>query len=348
MAILWFWIVAVMITAYVVMDGFDIGAGIVHLFIAKTDIERRKIIRSIGPVWDGNEVWLLAAGGTLYFAYPQLYASSFSGFYLPLMIVLWLLMARALGLELRGHIEDGMWKSIFDASFAVASILLAIFYGAALGNVIRGVPLGADGYFFLPLWTNWRVGVQPGILDWYTVLSGVLALVALAIHGANYIAVKTEADLQWRARKTVKLLWPVLLVLTFLSLWGTLSIRPEWMSNYKAFPVAFAIPLLVLVCIFAIPFFSGKGDDKKAFLASAGYLVFMLVGGVSALFPIVLPASTGAQFNLTIANTATTPYAMKIGLVWFTIGITMALAYFVFIYRMFKGKVNLDDGGYGH
>ncbi len=348
MAILWFWIVAVMITAYVVLDGFDLGAGIVHLFIGKTDEERRKIIRAIGPVWDGNEVWLLAAGGTLYFAYPLLYASSFSGFYLPLMIVLWLLMARALGIELRGHIENPVWRSIFDFSFAVGSILLAIFYGAALGNVIRGVPLQADGYFFLPLWTNWRVGPQPGILDWYTVCAGVVALVALAIHGSTYIAVKTESELQYRARRVSNVLWPVLLVVTLLSLWGTLSIRPEWLANYHKLPVAYLIPVLVLASIFGIPYFTKKGDDKKAFLASSAYLVFMLVGGVFAVFPNVLPASTGAQFNLTIENTKTTAYAMKIGLVWWCIGIVMALGYFVFIYRMFKGKVNLDEAGYGH
>jgi cytochrome bd ubiquinol oxidase subunit II len=348
MGILWFWIVAVMITAYVVLDGFDLGAGIVHLFIGKTDEERRKIIRAIGPVWDGNEVWLLAAGGTLYFAYPLLYASSFSGFYLPLMIVLWLLMSRAIGIEFRAHINEPVWKAIFDFLFAAASILLAIFYGAALGNVIRGVPLQADGYFFLPLWTNWRVGAQPGILDWYTVLSGVIALVALAIHGSTYIAVKTEDELNGRARGCTKLLWPVLLVLTTLSLWATLTIRPEWIANYKTLPVAFAIPVLVLASILAVAYFTRKGDDKKAFLASSAYLVLMLVGGVFALFPNVLPASTGAQFNLTIENTKTTAYAMKVGLVWWSIGIVMALCYFVFVYRMFKGKVNLDDGGYGH
>src|SRR3989449_3642941 len=140
-----------MIAAYVVLDGFDLGAGIVHLVAARTDAERRLVLRSIGPFWDGNEVWLLAAGGTLYFAFPQLYASSFSGFYLPLMMVLWLLMLRAIGIEFRTHMENPVWQGFFDVIFSVASVLLAIFFGAALGNVIRGVPLGQDGYFFDPL-----------------------------------------------------------------------------------------------------------------------------------------------------------------------------------------------------
>src|ERR1700729_2344905 len=198
---LWFWIVAVMITVYVVLDGFDLGAGVIYLFAAKTTEERRRVLRAIGPVWDGNEVWLLAAGGTLYFAFPQLYASSFSGFYLPLMMVLWLLMLRAIGIEFRTHIAEPIWQGFFDVIFSVSSILLAIFFGAALGNVVRGVPLNADGYFFEPLWTNWLVGKNNGILDWYTVMCGVVALVTLVVHGSLYLANKTQGELNERARK---------------------------------------------------------------------------------------------------------------------------------------------------
>ncbi|PYV74377.1 MAG: cytochrome d ubiquinol oxidase subunit II, partial [Acidobacteria bacterium] len=154
MGFVWFWLVAIMIVAYVVLDGFDLGVGILHPFLARTDEDKQLMLRSIGPVWDGNEVWLLAGGGTLYFAFPLLYASAFSGFYLALMIVLWLLIMRGLGVELRMHMEIGVWRSFFDGLFFISSLLLAIFYGAALANVIRGVPLGEDGYFFLPLWTN--------------------------------------------------------------------------------------------------------------------------------------------------------------------------------------------------
>src|SRR6202051_380177 len=200
----WFVLVAVMIIAYVVLDGFDLGAGVLQLLVARTAEERRTVIRTIGPVWDGNEVWLVAGGGTLYFAFPLLYASAFSGFYLALMIVLWLLIMRGASIELRMHIDIGVWRSFFDGLFFVSSLLLAVFFGAALANVIRGVPLRADGYFFLPLWTNWRVGPEPGILDWYTVIGGVVALVALAFHGALYLAVKTEGELQARARTFVR------------------------------------------------------------------------------------------------------------------------------------------------
>ena len=215
MASLWFWIVAAMIATYVVLDGFDLGAGAIYLIAAKTNDERRRVLRAIGPVWDGNEVWLLAAGGTLYFAFPQLYASSFSGFYLPLTIVLWLLILRGIGIEFRAHIENPVWQDFFDAVFSVSSILLAVFFGAALGNVVRGVPLDATGYFFEPLWTNFKLGPQTGILDWYTVLIGVMALVTLAAHGSYYVALKTDEDLGRRARGFALLCWPVQFFLTF-------------------------------------------------------------------------------------------------------------------------------------
>src|ERR1041384_6665218 len=170
MGFIWFWLVAVMLVAYVVLDGFDLGVCILHLLLARNEEERQLMLRTIGPVWDGNEVWLVAGGGTLYFAFPLLYASAFSGFYLALMIVLWLLILRGCAIELRMQISMGVWKSFFDGVFCFSSALLAIFYGAALANVIRGVPIQPDGYFFLPLWTNWRRGPQPGVVGWYTVL----------------------------------------------------------------------------------------------------------------------------------------------------------------------------------
>ena len=218
MGFIWFWLVAVMIVGYVVLDGFDLGVGVLHLFLARTESERRATLGSIGPVWDGNEVWLLAGGGTLYFAFPSLYASAFSGFYLPLMIVLWLLILRGVSLELRNHLDVGVWRTLLDGLFGVSSALLTIFFGAALANVLRGVPLQADGYFFLPLWTDWRTGVHPGILDWYTVIGGLVALVALTMHGALWLTIKTSGDLGRRAQRTVDPLFLILLGLTIVSL----------------------------------------------------------------------------------------------------------------------------------
>src|SRR5262245_34171034 len=225
-----------MLTAYVVLDGFDLGAGVISPFIARGHDERSVVSRTIGPVWDGNEVWLIATGGALYFAFPVLYASSFSGFYLPLMMVLWLLMLRGVGIELRSHVNDPLWWSFFDFVFSVSSLLLAIFFGAAIGNVIRGVPLNSDGFFFEALGTNFRVGPNPGILDWYTVLTGLLAMVTLTVHGAHYIALKTENDLNARAHRVAFVSWFALVALTVLSLVATLYVRPAVTQNFQLRP----------------------------------------------------------------------------------------------------------------
>lgn len=348
MEFIWFWIVAVMIVAYVILDGFDIGVGILHPFVARTEQERQISVRSIGPVWDGNEVWLLAAGGTLYFAFPLLYASAFSGFYLALMIVLWLLIMRALGVELRMHLEGHVWRAFFDGMFFISSLLLAVFYGAALANVIRGVPLGADGYFFLPLWTNWRLGPHPGILDWYTVIGGVLALVALTLHGALYLIVKTEAQIQARSRLAARYLWMTLLTLTIFSLPGTITVRPDGLQNYWRYPVLFVVPAAIFASLVGIMYFSRKQKDRRAFTCSCVYLAMMLVGAAVALYPRLLPSSNNSANDITIQKAISSPHTLQVGLIWWAFGMCLAVMYFVIVYRMFRGKVSLESGGYGH
>jgi len=334
-----------MVTAYVVLDGFDLGAGAIYLIAAKTDEERRKVIRAIGPVWDGNEVWLLAAGGTLYFAFPQLYASSFSGFYLPLMMVLWLLMLRAIGIEFRAHVVNPVWQGFFDVIFSVSSILLMIFLGAALGNVIRGVPLDASGYFFEPLWTNFKLGPQTGILDWYTVMAGVVALLTLTAHGALYVAIKTDEDLSRRARGIALLCWPLQFFLTCISLVATYFVRPEVMDNYSKHKVGLLVPIIVFGSLAVMLWANPKGKEKLAFIASSLYITGMLVGAAFALYPVVLPARD-RQYDLTIYNSAAGAHGLSVGLVWWIFSAVLALAYFVFIYRMFRGKVQLGEGHY--
>jgi cytochrome bd ubiquinol oxidase subunit II len=346
METVWFIIVSVMIAAYVVLDGFDLGAGIIYLIVGKTGDERRRILRSIGPVWDGNEVWLLAAGGTLYFAYPQLYASAFSGFYLPLMMVLWLLMLRGIGIELRAHMDNPVWRGFFDVVFSLSSALLAIFFGAALGNVIRGVPLNADGYFFEPLWTNFRLGPHPGILDWYTVMAGVVALVTLTAHGALYVTLKTDGDLGNSAKKVASFVWPLQLALTLISLVATWFVRPAIKTNYVAYPIGFLIPIVVFASLVLILVWTRKGKELHAFLASCVYITGMLVGAVFALYPLVLPASTDSGYSLTIYTAAAGHHGLAVGLVWWLLGMILALGYFVFVYRMFRGKVQLEGEGY--
>jgi len=351
METLWFMIVAVMVAAYVVLDGFDLGAGVIYLGAARTPPERKTIMRAIGPVWDGNEVWLIAAGGTLYFAFPLLYASSFSGFYLPLMMVLWLLMLRGIGIELRHHLHNPVWVGFFDVIFSLSSILLCIFFGAALGNVVRGVPLGPDQYFFEPLWTNFRVnfgttGPHNGILDWYTILTGLIALVTLTAHGSLYVAAKTENDLNRRARAVAKRLWPVQLLLTVVGLVATVSVRPGVLDNYKHHMIGFIIPVLVFASLAVMMHAMSKQSDMLAFVASALYIVGMLVGAAFALYPVVLPASTDPARDLTIYNTAAGQHGLRVGLTWWILATLLALAYFTYVFRLFRGKVRLEGEGY--
>jgi cytochrome d ubiquinol oxidase subunit II len=347
MPTLWFVIVALMVVVYVILDGFDLGVGIVHWGVGRSEEERTVNIRAIGPVWDGNEVWLLAAGGTLYFAFPPLYAAGFSGFYLPLMMVLWCLMLRGVSVEFRNHIQDGVWRSFFDGVFTFASALLAIFFGAALGNVIRGVPLNEEGYFFTPLFTDFRPGPEPGVLDWYTVLTGVVSLVALAFHGAVYLALKTEGEQNHQAKRVAAGAWWALLLLTLLGIPATLSVRPQLLDNYREHLWLGAVPLLVFAGLIGARHFL-RFDEKKAFLASCAYLVGMVGFPVFGLYPVILPASNLAERSLTIHNSAGPAYGLQVGVIWWVMGCVLAIFYFRHLYRMFQGKVTAENAVYGH
>lgn len=348
MELLWFWIVALMIAMYVILDGFDLGAGVLHRLIGKTEEERRTIIKAIGPVWDGNEVWLLAAGGTLYFAFPQVYASSFSGFYLPLMIILWLLMLRGLGIELRHQIHHPMWVSFWDTVFSISSLLLAIFFGAALGNVVRGVPLNEEGYFFAPLWTTFTVVPEAGILDWFTVIMGLVALSTLTMHGAHYIALKTEGVLQVRARAFASGAWFGTTLTSLMAMASTFIIHPELWDNYASHPAGAAFPLLAAAGLGGSLLFQRRARDGAAFLSSALFIGGMLASTAFGLFPRMLPASTNPAWSLTAYNTAAGGYGLGVGLIWWLVGMTLATGYFVFVYRSFRGKVSprSNEGGY--
>jgi cytochrome d ubiquinol oxidase subunit II len=346
METLWFCLVAIMITGYVVLDGFDIGAGIIHNFVANDDAGRRKILASIGPVWDGNEVWLLAGGGTLYFAFPKLYASSFAGFYLPLTIVLWLLILRALAIEFRNQLSSPTWQPFWDAVFGGASTLLAIFYGAALGNVVRGVSLDARGDFFLPLWTNFRVGADVGILDWYTILVGLLAAATLTLHGALWVAYKTDAGVHAASLGCAGRAWYATAVLTVLVTAATFWIQPQVPANFERYPWGFLFPLLALAGLAGMRLYLRSGSELRAFLASALFIVGMLTSAAFGLYPYVLPSSSNPELGLTIYNTAAGGYGLRVGLAWWIPGMLLATAYFVFTYRRFAGKVRLEEGGH--
>lgn len=344
MSTIWFCLVALMLAAYVLLDGFDLGAGILHLGIAHNDQERRAVLSSVGPVWDGNEVWLLAAGGTLFFAFPALYASGFSGFYLPLMIVLWLLILRGISIEFRNQIDGAVWTSFWDALFSISSALLAIFFGAALGNVVRGVPLNSAGYFFEPLWTNFRLGPPTGILDWYTILTGLAAYFSLAQHGALWVTLKTDGRVAQRARLCASISWWAVAGLTVIITYASFRVQPQIAANFAAHPWGYVFPALALAGFAGVRWSlhapSLPANERRGFLSSCAYLLGMLTSATFCIYPLVLPARGNPANSLTIENAKAGTYGLEIGLVWWVLGMALATGYFVFVYRCFAGKVS--------
>jgi cytochrome bd ubiquinol oxidase subunit II len=347
METIWFCLVAVMVAMYVLLDGFDLGAGAIHFLVARTPEERRQVIASIGPVWDGNEVWLLAAGGVLYFAFPMLYASGFSGFYLPLMMVLWLLILRGTSVEFRNHIQSAVWIPFWDFLFSASSLLLAVFFGAALGNVVRGVPLDETGYFFEPLWTNFQLSDRTGILDWYTILVGVTALLVLMMHGALWVQLKTSAPVRDRAASVAGWTWWGVLIFTALLTLVTLRIQPQVTANFHTWPAGYILPAIAIAGLAGVQFELRRGNELNAFLASCGYLLGMLTSVVFGVYPMVLPARNPA-YSLTVSNAKAGAYGLKIGLIWWVIGILLAAGYFTYVYRTFAGKVSADSDTHGY
>ncbi len=337
--IVWFCLVAIMIAGYVVLDGFDLGAGIIHLFVARTEQERRRVLASIGPVWDGNEVWLIAGGGTLYFAFPALYSAAFSGFYLVLMMVLWLLILRGISIELRSHIESPIWKPFWDLIFGGSSALLPLLYGAALGNVVRGVPLDSDGFFFIPLWTNFQTGPEAGIVDWYTLLIGAAAFTALAIHGCYWVILKTSGDLQQRSRVFGSRLWWGVLAFTVIITFFSFRLQPNIAKEFADHIWGYVFPLLALAGLIGMRVWSARARDLSAFLCSCLYLVGMLTSAAFGVFPYVLPSNGSPGAGLTVTSAAAAEYGLHVGLAWWIPGMALAVLYSVFVYRRFAGKV---------
>lgn len=335
----WYGAVTMMLAVYVVLDGFDFGVGMIYPFVARTDNDRRRVLGSIGPVWNGNEVWLLAAGGLLFFAFPKAYAAGFSGFYLALIIVLWLLITRGLALELRSHVDHALWTQFWDVAFAGASTLLAIVFGAALGNLIRGVPLNRSGYFFVALWTDFMPGPDPGILDWFTVLMGLTSAAVLTVHGANYLAMKTEGELRGQARRAAWLAGLVVTVLVGMALTAVPFVQPSFRLNYAAHPIGYLFPCLGMAALVAALELRRRDWDAGAFFATSLLILSMLASTAWGSYPNILIASNDPANSLTVTNATAGIYGMQIGLWWFLVGFGLIIVYQVIAHRAFWGKV---------
>jgi len=348
MEALWFALAAVMVAAYVVLDGFDFGAGGLHFVVAKNDRERRQVLAAIGPFWDGNEVWLLAAGGVLFLAFPKVLASGLSGFYLAIFMLLWVLILRGAAIELRSRLEDRMWRSFWDGTFAFASTLAPVLFGAALGNVLRGVPLTSDGWFALPLFESFSPRGPLGVLDWYTVLCGVTALVAVLHHGALFLAWKTDGEVRERCVRAATTLFVPTVVLWLLATVATARLAPEIFRALGDRPLAWLSTLLFLAGLSASFVGRRAGRDLLAFLGSSVFLLGVLAATAASVYPVWLKSAGDPALSLTAQNAAAGEHSLRVGLYWWPVGCVLAIVYFAILFRLHRGRAQPAADGEGY
>ncbi len=328
---LWFMVLAFMLAGYAVLDGFDLGVGSLHLFLGRSTRERTTLVDAIGPVWNGNEVWLLAAGGAMVVAFPHLYATSFSGFYLALMLVLWLLLLRGLGIEFRHQVDSDLWRHAWDVAFCGASLLLALLFGVALGNVLRGLPLDEAGEFR---------GTFALMLNPFAVLGGLVSVAVLSLHGAAWIAVKAEGDLQARARRFARALWWPAAALPAAMVALSFVVRPDFTRNFTASPWLAVFPAAAIAAIAGVRLFQSRREDLRAFLAGAAFIAAILASVAAGLYPQLLPSRAGSPHpGLDIYNAASPASSLRIALGIYLFGMVLVTIYLVNIYRVWRGKV---------
>ncbi len=331
----WFLLVGALLAGYAVLDGFDLGVGALHLFTRK-DEHRRILLNSIGPVWDGNEVWLVTGGGALFAAFPVVYASVFSGFYLAMILLLFALIFRAVAIEFRSKQPGARWRSAWDLSFSVASIAASVLMGIALGNVIWGIPLDAAGNF---------TGSFLSLLHPFALLTGATTLALFMMHGAIYLVLKTEGEVQQLVKGWVNPAIIRFVILYAATTMATLVYRPEMAATIKAHPVLFVVPLLTMLAVANVPRSIHHGRAGWAFISSSA-AVFGLFGLVGlGMYPVLVRASDPA-LSLTIYNAASSQKTLGIMLTIALIGIPLVLSYTVSIYWVFRGKVKLDTMSY--
>lgn len=333
----WFVLVGVLFTGYVILDGFDLGVGVLHLFVAKKDEERRVFLNAIGPVWDGNEVWLVTGGGALFAAFPAVYATVFSGFYTAFMALLCALIFRAVAIEFRSKHESPRWRWFWDRSFAAGSLASSLLIGVAMGNIAWGVPVDARGEF---------AGTFLGLLHPYPLLMGVTTVALFGMHGAIYLVLKTEGELQARLRKRVNgFIIAFILSYVILTL-ATLLYLPRITEAFRQHPWFFALVVPVILAIANIPREINRGREFFAFLSSCAAMAgLMAIFGIGN-YPYLVYSNPIAEHSLTAFNAASSHKTLGVMLTIALIGIPVVLAYSVSIYWIFRGKVKLDKMSY--
>ncbi len=341
---LWFWLAAITVAVYVAADGFDFGAGMLHLMVAKTDVERRTVLNAIGPFWDGNEVWLLATGGVLFLAFPKVLAAGLSGFYLPIMLVIWALIVRGISIEFRSHHDNLLWRAFFDTLFAASSFALPLLLGAALGNLVRGLPLDDSGYLHMPLFTNFLPLHPAGVLDIYTLAVGLFAVLSLAAHGATFLAWKTEGAVEQRSRTFAARLWLSVTIALLPITWATARVNADVFSNFAATPIAWLLAAVWIMGLLGAPWFLRRQQAWAAFACSTCFLLGLLAATAACVFPVMLRSQLDRADHLTAFNAAASTYSLTVGLWWWGLGVPLAIVYVVFLMRFHRGKVRIDEG----
>ncbi len=330
---IWFLLWGILWMIYFVLDGFDLGLGTIMPFVAKNDIEKRIVYNTMGPLWDGNEVWLITAGGVTFAAFPKVYAVMFSALYTPLLLLLFALILRGVSFEFRSKIEHSSWSKIWDFCLVIGSFLPALLLGVAFANIFKGIPFDANGIYHGNLIT---------LLNPYGLIGGVLFVLLFVVHGAIWLAIKTEGDLQERGIKIANNLWYILLIVAVLFLVAT-AFYTNLYSNYLKTPVLFIIPVITVLGLLGTKFFLIKAHFWKAWFASAVTIATAALFGVVGLFPNMFPSSINSKFNLTAFNASSSPLTLKLMLIVALIFVPIVVAYQIYVYKMFSGKVTEKD-----
>ncbi|HOG16652.1 MAG TPA: cytochrome d ubiquinol oxidase subunit II [Syntrophales bacterium] len=330
---IWFLLWGILWAVYFMLDGFDLGLGTIAPFLARSDADRRVMYNAMGPFWDGNEVWLITAGGVTFAAFPTTYAVMFSALYTPLLLLLFALILRAVALEFRSKLTSGVWRKVWDACHFVGSFLPSLLLGVAFANIFRGIPIDGEGIFHGNLLT---------LLNPYGLLGGVLFVLLFAVHGALWLAIKAEGDLSRRAVRTAAGLWPALLVAAAAFL-GASWFATGLYRNYLGNPALWAVPLVTVAALLAVRFLVAKRAWVKAWFASALTIAGATLFGVAGLHPVLFPSSLDPAYSLTIFNSSSSPLTLKIMLGVALTFVPVVIAYQVWGYYVFRGKVTQED-----
>ncbi len=334
--VIWFVLLTVLFCGYVVLDGFDLGVGMIHLGL-KSDLERRTSLNAIGPVWDANEVWLITAGGALFAAFPDVYATVFSGFYTAFMLFLLVIIGRAISIEFRGKVESDKWKKTWDFIFCLSSYLIVLLLGVSLGNIITGIPVYQDKEFAGTFFT---------LLNPYAVMTGITAVLLIRMHGKIFLAVKTEGEIQQRIAKGINSsLILFIIAYIFHGAW-TIILYPGVTKNFVAFPVWFILPAFIILSIIVIPGFINSRLYFRAFIASSAILAFCIAIAAIDIYPNLVISNPNPENSLTIFNASSTQKTLFTMLIIACIGLPLMFIYKIFVYRIFRGKVKIDNMSY--